>query len=87
MNKQSGKRPTGPVAGSGPQGAPMPINFSETSPVVCDKYGNEDFTQIFKIRKISALLSPNGMEGQLPVALFSCTKCGHVNEDFLPKGS
>ena len=65
-----------------PEGAP--IAYDETTPIVCDKCGCETYNQVFKIRKVSALISPSGIEGKLPVPLFACTKCGHINEEFLP---
>ena len=37
------------------------------------------------MRKMSALLSPHGQETMIPMQVFACAKCGHINEDFLPK--
>ena len=65
----------------------MNIDFEQTTPVVCDECGHDIFTQALKMRKISALLSPTGQETMIPMQVFTCAKCGHINKDFLPKGA
>ena len=35
--------------------------------------------------KLSALLSPAGKETMIPINVFACAKCGHINSAFLPK--
>ena len=30
------------------------------------------------MKKISALMSPNGQEGIVPIQVYSCGNCGHV---------
>ena len=61
------------------------IDFSQTTAEVCEAYGNETFVQVFKMRKLSALLSPMGQESMIPIQVFACAKCGHINKGFLPK--
>ena len=34
------------------------------------------------MRKMSALVAPNGQETIIPMAVFACEKCGHVNKEF-----
>ena len=63
----------------------MNIDFEQTTPVVCDECGHDVFTQVLKMRKVSALLSPTGQETMIPIQAFACAKCGHINKDFLPK--
>ena len=63
----------------------MNIDFEQTTPVVCDECGHDVFTQVLKMRKVSALLSPTGQETMIPIQAFACVKCGHINKDFLPK--
>jgi hypothetical protein len=31
---------------------------------------------------MSALLSPHGKETMIPMQVFACAKCGHINNDF-----
>ena len=68
-----------------PQQPKMNIDFSQTTEVTCDKCGHDVFTQILKMRKLSALLSPTGQETMIPVQAFACVECGHINKGFLPK--
>tara|TARA_R110002167_G_scaffold111398_1_gene283099 strand:+ start:223 stop:465 length:243 start_codon:yes stop_codon:yes gene_type:complete len=60
------------------------IDFSKTSEVICEKCKNDTFTQIYKMRKLSKLLSPTGQETMLPVQVFACVECNHINPMFLP---
>ena len=61
------------------------INLKDTIDIKCDECENKYFTPTFEIRKLSALVSPNGQETMIPIQLFQCSKCGHVNEDFSNK--
>ena len=44
--------------------------------------GNTLFAPGFELKKVSALVSPNGQETLVPVQVFACEKCGHVNKEF-----
>ena len=69
-----------------PQPPQMNIDFSQTTAEVCEKCENETFVQVYQMRKLSALLSPTGQEAMIPIQVFACAKCGHINKGFLPKG-
>ena len=58
------------------------VDMSQTTPVKCEKCENQTFKQTLIIRKVSALVSPNGQEQYVPIAVFACEKCGHVNSEF-----
>ena len=58
------------------------IDMSQTTPVQCEKCENSTFKQTLLIRKVSALVSPNGQEQYVPIAVFACEKCGNVNAEF-----
>ena len=62
--------------------AQQTVDISQTTPVKCDKCKNQTFKQTLLLRKVSALVSPNGQEQYVPVAVFACEKCGHVNAEF-----
>ena len=62
------------------------VDISQTSPVKCEKCGNQTFKQTMLLRKLSALVSPNGQETLIPVAAFACEKCGNVNSEFSDVG-
>jgi len=62
------------------------INPDDLTDVVCEKCENQTFTMAFLFKKISAILSPNGKESMLPMQVYKCDSCGHINSEFLPKG-
>ena len=62
------------------------INPDDLTDVVCEKCGNQTFTMAFLFKKISAVLSPNGQESMIPLQIYKCDECGHINKEFLPKG-
>ena len=63
----------------------MNVDFSQTTAEICESCENDTFVQVFQMRKLSALLSPTGQESMIPIQIFACAKCGHVNKGFLPK--
>ena len=60
------------------------VALKDTTDVVCDKCEHKYFTQLMMFKKLSAVMSPNGQESMIPVQVFSCNACGHVNDQFLP---
>jgi len=58
------------------------IDFSKTSQIKCEACEGSTFKQTLLLRKMSALVSPNGQETIIPMQVFSCEKCGHVNKEF-----
>ena len=58
------------------------IDFSKTSEIKCEKCQNPSFKQTLLLRKLSALVSPNGQETIVPMQVFGCEACGHVNKEF-----
>ena len=70
-----------------PQQPQMNIDFSQTTAEACEHCENETFTQVYQMRKLSALLSPTGQEAMIPVQIYSCGNCGKVPEKLMPKGN
>ena len=58
------------------------IDFSKTTQIKCEKCEGTTFKQSLLLRKMSALVSPNGQETIIPMQVFACEKCGHVNKEF-----
>ena len=63
----------------------MNLDISQTTGVVCDECNHVHFEQVLVIRKASGLLTGTGKPTYVPIPVFACTKCGHVNSEFLPK--
>ena len=58
------------------------IDFSKTTQIQCEACQGSTFKQTLLLRKMSALVSPNGQEPIIPMQEFACDKCGHVNKEF-----
>jgi len=61
------------------------VDIKQTQSVKCEECGGIYFEQALVIRKASGLLTGTGKPGYVPIPLFSCKQCGHVNGEFLPK--
>ena len=63
------------------------IDFSKTTQICCEACGGSTFKQTLLLRKMSALVSPDGRETIIPMQVFACEKCGHVNKEFSDVGN
>lgn len=61
------------------------FDLSSATDVVCSECGNRFFQPVLMFKKISAILSPNGKEGLIPIETCICTKCGNINDEFNPE--
>ena len=71
--------PTGPA----PATAQMNIKPSELEDVSCDECGNFTFAQVVLMKRMPQLISPTGKEAFIPMQVYACNSCGHVNERFI----
>jgi len=62
----------------------MNVDLTNALDVSCEECGTRTFKEVAFVKKVSALLSPNGKETIVPVGTFACTNCGHVNAEFDP---
>jgi len=58
------------------------IDFSKTTEIACEACNGKTFKQTLLLRKLSALVAPGGQETIIPMQVFACEKCGHVNKEF-----
>ena len=63
------------------------IDLSKTTIISCESCGGKTFKQTMLLRKMSAIVSPTGQEALIPVAVFACEQCGHVNKEFSDSSS
>ena len=65
----------------------MNIDFSKTTAEVCEneECKNETFVQVYRLRRLSALLSPTGQPTMIPMQTFACAECGNINATLSPK--
>jgi len=62
----------------------IPVGLEQTQAITCDECNSDAFHPAFLLRKVSALISPTGKETVIPIQVFACDSCGHINEEFLP---
>ena len=63
----------------------MNIDLSQCEDINCEKCNNPTFRQVVMFKKISAVYSPTGKSSLIPLQVFECSECGHVNDEFIPK--
>jgi len=61
----------------------LKINLKEATDVTCESCNCEYFTPAFSMKRLSPLISPTGQETMVPIQLFRCVECGHVNKEFV----
>tara|TARA_R110002167_G_scaffold129403_1_gene312338 strand:+ start:1192 stop:1437 length:246 start_codon:yes stop_codon:yes gene_type:complete len=61
------------------------IDASDLDDITCDECGGKVFRQASMFKRLSALISPTGKEQIVPIPVFRCDDCGHINNEFLPK--
>ena len=59
------------------------VDLAKADTMKCDDCGNYLFINSYVIKRISAIMSPNGQEGLVPVQVYSCGNCGKVAEGML----
>lgn len=63
------------------------IDIGTLDNVQCEKCNNILFQPVFVMKRVSALVSPTGQEGVIPIQVFACANCGTVNKEMLPDGA
>jgi hypothetical protein len=63
----------------------LKIGMEETTALTCDECGSELFREATMIRKASRFITGTPQDALIPIPVFACLKCNHVNEFFLPK--
>ena len=61
------------------------VDFNQTTAVICEECNGTYFDQALVLRKASGILTGQAKPTIIPIPVFKCTKCGHVNGEFLPQ--
>ncbi len=72
--------PIGPQQG---QQLQLNVDPAELACVVCEKCSGKIFEQKTVLKQVSAIQSPTGKEGILPVNIIVCSNCLHPVKDFV----
>ena len=59
------------------------VDLKQADTIKCSDCNNYLFITSFVLKKISALMSPNGQEGIVPLQVYSCGNCGKVPSKLL----
>jgi uncharacterized Zn finger protein len=62
----------------------MNITLDKTAAVECDKCGGQTFKDVVMLRKASRFVTGTAQDALIPIQVFACTNCNHVNDEFLP---
>lgn len=60
------------------------VSLNKTTPIVCEECGNQTFTEAVILREVSKFLTGQPQDGIIPIPVFACSSCGHINEKFMP---
>ena len=58
------------------------IDLTHAKDIECEKCQSKGFRQSMMLKKLSPLVSPTGQEALIPVAVFACESCSHINKEF-----
>ena len=75
----------GKVIGMGGKDQPktkVKLDLNDLIDIVCENCESKFFRQVNAFKRISALVSPTGQEAIIPVGVFACDSCGHINKEF-----
>jgi hypothetical protein len=61
------------------------ISLDQTTSVHCEKCQSPYFVQQLRLQKVPALLTGQSQPTYMPIPVFACSSCGHVNEEFEAK--
>lgn len=61
------------------------IELSKTSELVCEKCENNTFSEAYLLRRVSRFITGSAQDGIIPINVFQCNKCHHINDIFLPE--
>lgn len=56
--------------------------MKNASELKCEKCENDTFTEVLKLRKIDKSVTGQPKDTLVPVPMFACTKCSHINKEF-----
>lgn len=73
----------GSPAPQAPGGVKMNVKPTELDDVKCDKCDNFTFTTVMLMKRLPALISPTQKEAFMPMQVYACNSCGHVNKRFI----
>lgn len=59
--------------------------LEQTSGILCEECNHPFFKASVILRKVSRFLTGTDKDAIIPIQVFACAKCNHVNKEFLPE--
>ena len=66
-----------------PKSQQVQVDLKQADTIKCSECNNYLFITSFVLKRLSALVSPNGQEALIPVQVYSCGNCGKVADGML----
>jgi uncharacterized Zn finger protein len=63
----------------------MNVALKDTTPIVCEECQSEVFQEGVLLRRVSRFVTGTSQDALMPIPVFACSSCGHVNDEFMPK--
>ena len=63
--------------------AQVKVDLKQADTIKCNDCNNYLFITSFILKRLSAIVSPNGQEALIPVQVYSCGNCGKVADGML----
>jgi len=57
--------------------------LKDASDLCCEKCQGLNFIEVVRLKKISGLVTGTGKDALVPLRIYACADCGHVNSIFL----
>jgi len=61
------------------------IKPDDLKPLICSECGGMYFRQVMAINKVSRFITGADKDSMVPVPVFRCDDCGHINSEFQVK--
>ena len=58
--------------------AKQSIDLSQAETMKCESCKNSLFIESYVLKRLSAIVSPNGQEAIVPIQVFACGNCGEL---------
>lgn len=50
--------------------------------IICEECQNDTFEEVLKLKKLSKLYTGEQKDSLIPLPVFACKSCGHINKEF-----
>lgn len=60
------------------------LDISKADKIVCEECGCDTFDSVVMMYKFNKLLTGSSDDLVIKAPVFKCSKCGHINKEFLP---